>query len=67
MFQRTPFGFTKPLSHRENRQSLLHVIGGGWHMKKLNEKLPPLDKQKLSKKAQEKKDEIKNLQMAYQN
>ena len=37
-------------------------------MNKLNEKLPPLKKQKLRKKAQEKRDEIKiNLKIANQN
>ena len=37
-------------------------------MKSFNEKLPSLKRQKISKKAQEKKDEIKrNMQMLNQN
>ena len=35
-------------------------IGGGWYMKKITKGLPPLRRQNLSKKAQEKEDEIKN-------
>ena len=37
---------------KEKRKSLLHAIGGGWYLKKLGQKLPPLKKRKLSKKAQ---------------
>ena len=49
-------------------QKILHAIGGECYTKKLSEKLPPLKKQKLIKKAQEKEDEIKiNLKMANQN
>ena len=68
MFQKIPVELPKPLSHKEKLQSLLHAVGGGWQMSKLNEKLPPLKKQKLRKKTQEKRDEIKiNLKIANQN
>ena len=38
-------------------------IGGGWYMKKITKGLTPLRIPKLSKKAQEKQDEIKNIYM----
>ena len=46
-------------SPREKRKSLLHDIGGVWYVEKLGQKLPPLNKRKLSKKSQKDKDEIK--------
>ena len=49
-FQKTPVELPKPLSHKEKGQSLLHAIGGGWHMNKLNENLPPLKKRKFKQK-----------------
>ena len=33
-------------------------IGGGWYMEKSSKRLPPLRRNKLSKKAQELQDEI---------
>ena len=51
-FQKTPVEIPKPLSYREKYQSVLHTIGGGWYINKLNENLPPLNKSKLSKKTQ---------------
>ena len=36
-------------------------IGGGWYMKKSAKGLPPLRRSTLSKKAQDKEDEIKKL------
>ena len=59
MFQKIPVEITKPLSHKDKRQSLLYSIGGGWYMNKFNEKIKYIKKQKLSKKAQENEDEIK--------
>ena len=38
-------------------------IGGGWYMGKSAKGLPPLRRTKLSKKAQEKQDEIKKSYM----
>ena len=35
-------------------------IGGGWHLKKIAKGLPPLRISKLSKKSQDKENEIKN-------
>ena len=68
LFQKTPVGLPKPPSHKEKHQLLLHAIGGGWYMKKISEKLPTLKKRKLSKKSQEKEDEIKiNMPTANQN
>ena len=34
-------------------------IGGGWYMEKNNKGLPPLRRPKISKKSQQKEDEIK--------
>ena len=36
-------------------------IGGGWYMEKITKGLPPLRRPKLSKKSQEKDDEIKKV------
>ena len=38
-------------------------IGGGWYMKKSAKGLPPLRRNKLSKKAQENQDEIQKIYM----
>ena len=51
-FEKIPVQLPKPLSHREKRQLLLNSIGNNCYMKKINEKLPPLKKQKLIKKSQ---------------
>ena len=54
---------SKSLSQDKNLQLLLTDIGSTWYMKKMSKKLPPLGKQNLSKKAQDKYDRIKrNLQ-----
>ena len=53
MFQKIPVEITKPLGHKGKRRSLLHAIGDDWHMKKLDEKIPLLKKQKISKTLQE--------------
>ena len=68
MFQKIPVELPKQLINKEKHQSSLHAIGGDWYTNKLNEKLPPLKKQNISKNSQEKEDEVKiNLQMANQN
>ena len=65
MFQKIPVELPKPPIPKEKHQSLLHDIRGCWYMNILSDKLPPLKKTKLSKKAQEKEEEIKrNLQEA---
>ena len=46
MFQKIPVELTKPLSHKERIQSVLHAIGGEWYMNKFNDNIPPLNKQK---------------------
>ena len=51
-----PVELPKPSSPKEKHQSLLHAIGGGWYTKKIIQKLPPLKKRRLRKKAQEKED-----------
>ena len=52
MFQEIPVELPKPPIPKVKHQSLLHYIGGGWYMNKLSENLQPLNKSKLSKKAQ---------------
>ena len=59
MFQKIPVELPKPDSPKERNQSLLHDIGGGWYMKKLCEKLVPLNKSRRIKKPQEKEDKIR--------
>ena len=63
-----PVELPKPFIPKEKHQSLLHAIGGGWYTKQLSDKLTPLKKIKIRKKAQEKEDEIKRrLQKANQD
>ena len=49
MSQKIPFELPKPPIYKEKRQLSLHAIIGGCHMNKSNEKLPYLNKSKLSK------------------
>ena len=49
LFQKIPVELLKPPSPKGKIQSLLHSIGGGWYMKKLNENLLPLKKRKPEK------------------
>ena len=49
LFQKIPVEIPKPPSPKEKHQSLLHAIGGGWYMKKINDKIPLIKKRKLSK------------------
>ena len=44
---------------KEKRKSLVHNIGGGWYVKTLGHKLPPLKKRKSSKKGKKQGDKIK--------
>ena len=37
------------------------LLGGGWNVEKLGQKLPPLNKRKLSKKYQKGEDKIKRI------
>ena len=59
LFQKIPVEIPKQPSQKEKCKSLLHAIVGGWYVKKLGHKLPPLKKSILSKKSQKKEDEIK--------
>ena len=43
-FQKIPVELPKPPSTEEKHQPLLHAIGGGWYMKKISDKIPPLNK-----------------------
>ena len=53
-FLEIPVELPKSSIPKEKQQSLLHAIGGVWYMNKLSQKLPPLNKRSLRKKAQEK-------------
>ena len=50
LFQKIPVELSNKSSPKEKRKLLLHTIGGGWYVEKLVQKLPPLNKSKLSKK-----------------
>ena len=50
LFNKIIVQLLKPLSHRIKRQLLLNNIGVNWYTKEINEKLPPLQKQKPKKK-----------------
>ena len=60
-FKKIPIMMTKPLSPRQKVQKLMTEIGGGWYMEKITKAIPPLRIPKLSKKSQEKEDEIKKI------
>ena len=59
LFQKIQVELPKQPSPKENRESLLHSIGGGWYVKKIGQKLPTLKKRRLSKKQQKEEDKIK--------
>ena len=61
MFKQITTTTKKPLIQRRKVQKFMTKIGGGWYMKKITKGLPTLMIPKLSKKAQENKDEIKKL------
>ena len=49
---------SKALTPKQKVQKLMTDIGGGWYMEKSAKGLPPLSRTKLSKKSQERQDEI---------
>ena len=53
-----PQNVEKPLTSREKNQILITDIGGGWCLKKCEKGLPPLKRNKPSKKAQDRHDLI---------
>ena len=55
---------SKTLSQDKKHQLPVTDIGVSWYMKQTSKNLPPLRKQKLSKKAQEKDDRIKSNKQA---
>ena len=58
LFQKIPVEFPKQPSPKVKRECLLLSIEGGWYMKTLGQKLPPLQKRILIKKSQKEEDEI---------
>ena len=58
MFKKIPQNVEKPLTSREKNQKFITDIGGGWYLKRCEMGLPPLNRKKLSKKAQEMHDLI---------
>ena len=61
MFNKIPLTVIKSLTPKQKFQKLRTEIGGGWYMEKNSKGLPPLKISKISKKSQEKQDEIKNI------
>ena len=59
LFQKTPVELPKQPIPKEKRKCLLHTIGGGCYVKKLDQNLPPLKKRRLSKKYYKQEDKIK--------
>ena len=59
LFLKISVEFPKQPSPKGKYKSLLNSIEGGWYVKKLVQKLPPLKKRKLSKKSKKEEDEIK--------
>ena len=59
LFQKINVKLPNQPSPNEELISLLHAIRGGWCVKKLGQKLPPLKKRKLSKKTPKEDDGIK--------
>ena len=60
MFKKIPQNVEKPLTTGEKNQKSIADIGGGWYLEKCAKGLPPLKRTKISKKAQERHDLIKN-------
>ena len=59
LFYKIPVKLPNQPSQKEKRKSLLHAIGGGWYVDKLEQKLPSLKKRNLIRKWQEEEDKIK--------
>ena len=55
LFIKISVELTKKPSPKERKQSLLHAIGGVWHVNKLGQKLPPLNKSKSRKIAKKRR------------
>ena len=60
MFKTITQNVEKPLTTRKKNQKLITDIGGGWYLEKCAKGLPLLKRTKVSKKAQERHDLIKN-------
>ena len=58
MFMQIPQTVKIALTTKQKIPKLMTDIGGGWYMGKSARGLPPLRKIKLTKKAQERQDEI---------
>ena len=58
MFKQIPLTIKKLITPKQKFQKLMTDIGGVWYMEKSAKGLPPLRRTKLSKGAQEKKNEI---------
>ena len=61
LFQKIPVKHPNKPSPKEKHKLLLHAIGGGLCVEKLGQKLPPLNKIKLSKEPQQEEDKIKRI------
>ena len=59
--RKIPLTMIKALNQKQKVQKLMTEIGGGWYMEKFSKGLPPLRRPTLSKKAQDKEDEIKKI------
>ena len=59
-FKTIPQNVENPLTTREKNLKFITDIGGGWYLEKCAKGLPPLKREKLSKKAQNGDDLIKN-------
>ena len=58
MFKTISITIKKSLTPKQKAQKLMTYIGGGWYMEKGAKGIPPLWRTKLSKKSQERQDEI---------
>ena len=59
MFKQIHLTVIKAITTKQKFQKLMTEIGGGWYMEKSAKGLPPLRRSTISKKAQDKEDEIK--------
>ena len=65
IFKRIPQNVENPLTTREKNQKLITDIGVRWYLEKCEKGQPPLKREKLSKKAQERYYLIKNKLFQY--
>ena len=63
MFKKIPQTMSKALNSKQKVWKVMTYIGSGWYMEKIAKGLPPLNISKISKKAQEKYDEIQKNYM----